>query len=66
MVLREIVRLCTRVWFSGDMIILPVTQLIVEGYSIKESGFGHIVNLNLDSENCILLANLNSDSVSPA
>jgi len=34
---------------------------------LNESGFRHIVNPNVDSaKNCILLTNLNPDSVNPA
>ena len=37
------------------------------GYSINKSGFGYIVNPKLESvKNCIVLINLNPDSVNPA
>jgi len=52
---------------SACKMTYSVPSETLRGYSIKESGFGYIVNPNLDSvKNCIPLTNLNPDSLNPA
>ena len=54
-----------RLWRRERFVSLRSVNISsLRGYSIKECGFGYVVNPNLDSvKNCILLMNLNSDSV---